>query len=436
MNLTQLKQMMMGAGCIKLYAKSLAENDNSKNQVYFGPGFEALNLFPNTGIEADTDAKNHTFKAKINFGWLLPTGQVTNAPRAQLILYPQYPEVRFSGFLSGSKGAPSSLMAGRILGRVLFIGVTPGERTVGFVVGHDSPIAAEFRAGGIQPDKGVFVELTLPTIPTPDVARTRLLEELGRIHRLGWIVSKQLRANGEFTSCEAPQCGGFTLEAELGIPKNSSAAPDFMGWEIKQYAVANFDRPESAKAITLMTPEPNGGFYRENGVAAFVRKFGYADRSGRADRMNFGGKHSVNIKCQLTNLTMALTGFDSTAGRIRDAGGAVELRNDGGEIAASWSFSKILEHWLHKHKKVVYVPSQRRVEQGWEYRYGKRVRLAEQTDPLRLLASLADGKVYYDPGIKLENASTTAVTKSRSQFRIGSRDIAALYQDVNVVDVL
>lgn len=38
------------------------------------------------------------------------------------------------------------------------------------------------------------------------------------------------------------------LEAELGIAKNSSSDPDFLGWEIKQYNVANFDRVEALRS--------------------------------------------------------------------------------------------------------------------------------------------------------------------------------------------
>ena len=36
-----------------------------------------------------------------------------------------------------------------------------------------------------------------------------------------------------------------------------------MGWEMKAY---------SGDRITLMTPEPDGGMYGENGVKVFVRK--------------------------------------------------------------------------------------------------------------------------------------------------------------------
>lgn len=436
MNLLQLKSSFVQAGCTKLYAKPLAENDNSKNQVYFGPDFQALNLFPNTGIFPDSSTKNPIFKAKLHFGWLQPNAGFAEALGAQLILYPQYPEVRFSGFLKGCAAAPSDLMAGRLVGRVLFLGIATDRRVIGFVAGGDSEIAREFLAARLEPTRGVFIEISLPKIPGNEDSRTRLLAELRRVHDLGWIDSKQLDSDGQLKPCTAPQCGGFTLEAELGIAKNSSGEPDFLGWEVKQFAVEDFERIESAKPITMMTPEPDGGFYKDADVAAFIRKFGYADKNDKPDRLNFGGRHIVGQRCPPTGLTMRLTGFDSATGKITDANGKIALVSDADEVAASWSFKKILEHWAQKHAKAVYVPSKRQTEPNWQYAYGHKVRLAQGTDSLRLLRAFAVGAVYYDPGIKLENASTEKPkSKKRSQFRVASRNIAALYESVETVAV-
>lgn len=258
---------------------------------------------------------------------------------------------------------------------------------------------------------------------------------MSRVHGLDWIDSKQLDSSGNLKPCNAPQCGGFTLEAEFGIPKNSAAEPDFLGWELKQYAVEDFEKIESSKPITLMTPEPTGGFYKDESPEAFVRKFGYADKSGKVDRMNFGGRHFVGRRCPPTGLTMQLTGFDASSGKITDANGVIPLVSDRGEVAAAWAFGKILEHWSHKHTKAVYVPSKCRPEPHRQYAYGHKVRLAQRTDSLKLLAALATGAVYYDPGIKLENASTDPEVKRRSQFRVASRNISALYESVETVEV-
>jgi hypothetical protein len=433
MNLTHLRALFLKAGARRLYVKLLAENDNSKNQVYFGPGFQALNLFPNEGIVADCSPKNPIFKAKLNFGWLTDTGGVSNAPGAQLILYPQYPEVRLSGFLKGCSLPPSDLMAGRLAGRVLFLAVTHDQKVVGFVVGASSEIAGEFNSLVLPSQTGVFVELSLPTIPDQNNSKLLLLAELKRINEAGWIDSKQLGAGGVVKPCQAPQCGGFTLEAELGIPKNSIGEPDFLGWEVKQHAVPNFNGVGAA--ITLMTPEPTGGYYKEKGVEAFVRTYGYNDKKNREDRMNFGGIHSAGKRQASTGLTMELLGYDVNKNKIVDADGSIALVDNEGNHAASWAFSGLLAHWSRKHSKAVYVPSMKRTEPEWQYCYGPRVRLGQGTDSLRLLSALASGFVYYDPGIKLENASTKPAVKRRSQFRIASKNIAALYETLDTVTV-
>ena len=125
MDLTKLKEIYINFGCSKIYAKILAGNDNSKNQVYLGGSFDILNIFPFTEITADDsgDWVRSRFKTTLIFHWILEDGQLSHAPHAQLILYPKYPEVRFSGFLKGCSSPPSDLMANRIESRGLFVGV-------------------------------------------------------------------------------------------------------------------------------------------------------------------------------------------------------------------------------------------------------------------------------------------------------------------------
>jgi hypothetical protein len=184
-----------------------------------------------------------------------------------------------------------------------------------------------------------------------------------------------------------------------------------------------------------MTPEPTGGLYKDQGVEAFIRRFGYPDKNDVPDRLNFGGIHRVGVRQPNTGLTMVLTGYDSTTGKITDPNGAIAIVSDAGEVAAEWAFSGLLSHWSRKHTRAAYVPSMRRTEPRWQYAYDAQVRLAQRTDGLRLLKALADGAVYYDPGIKLENASSEKPTsKKRSQFRVASKSIGALYENVEQVE--
>jgi len=432
--LEDVQQLFADAGCTRLYAKLLADNDNSKNQVYFGPDFKALNLFPNEGIiAADSGQSGSIFKAKLDFSWLLENTSTAPAPGAQLILYPQYPEVRFSGFLRGCRMAPSDVMRTRQKGRVLFLGVAE-DNILGFVVSPTSLAAREFQTRFPQPTIGVFNELPLPRVLNEMSARVALLKELSRIHRKGWIDSKQLGNKGLLLPCNAPQCGGLTLEAELGIPKNSKSEPDFNGWEIKQHNVSNLEQLESG-VITLMTPEPTGGYYKEEGVPAFIQKFGYPDKRGRANRFNFGGVHKVGVEQKSTRLTIRLVGYDISKRRIMDANGSVQLVNEAGLVAASWDFTGLLKHWTRKHEKAVYVPSECQKQPERKYRYGGKVRLAMRTDFLLFLKAMSDGAIYYDPGIKLEASKHGVTVKRRSQFRVSSRNIPRLYETIEVVNL-
>ena len=49
--ITKLASIMSSYKVIRLYAKLLSENDNSKNQVYLGGGFSSLNLLPHSEIK-------------------------------------------------------------------------------------------------------------------------------------------------------------------------------------------------------------------------------------------------------------------------------------------------------------------------------------------------------------------------------------------------
>jgi hypothetical protein len=64
------------------------------------------------------------------------------------------------------------------------------------------------------------------------------------------------------------------------------------------------------------------------------------------------------------------------------------------------------------------------------------VRLGTGTDFLLFLKAVATGAIYYDPGIKMEDASASHPrVKRRSQFRIKSSQIPILYREFEEVDL-
>ena len=432
MDLSQLKTAFKKHGCQKIYAKVLSPNDNSKNQVYLSGSFDILNIFPISEINSDSsgDWKRDRFKASVDFSWIRNDGNLYPAPKSQLILYPKYPEVRFSGFLARCENPPSDLMTIREAGRVLFLSSNNQGKIIGYVTSPDSILASEFNTLNIEELHGVFKVISV----SKQVAnnKSELLAELIRIHNLGWINSKKLDNKGNVQVCKSSNCGGYTLEAELGITPNGYSEPDFLGWEIKQYGVKKFTLLNSS-VITLMTPEPNGGIYKESGVEPFLRIYGYEDQLGRSDRINFGGVHRVGEKHKRTSLTMKLIGFDEESGKIRNTDGKIALLDAEDKETASWSFSALMKHWNKKHNQACYVPSLSETKPARKYKYGNEILLGIGTDFQFFLKEMAKGNIYYDPGIKMESASKSPKIKRRSQFRVKSGNLKNLYKSNEIV---
>lgn len=436
--LEKLVGLMAGRGAHRFYAKKLSPNDNSKNQIYLGGDFSALNIIPNHGVYTDGDevagSKRDRAKAAVTFAWVDEDG-VYDAPNAQLILYPKYPEVRMSGFLKGSRKAPNEVLTVRDEGRVLFFGVTRDGKVLGYAAGADHPLARALYARPDLTPSGVFLEIP-PGASFVDT-RSQLLDTLSAIYRRHWIPSQKLGADGVKRPYAARNGGGYTLEAELGISPNGYSEPDFLGWEIKQYGVNDFTSLRPQSPVTLMTPEPTGGVYRASGVAEFMRRHGYPDKSGKPDRLNFGGVYACNRTYHPeTGLRLTLEGYDTASGKIVDFEGGIALVDKTGEQAALWKFTGIIEHWNRKHAQAAYVPSLFRTPPP-EYSYGPKVLLCEQTDLTLFLKAVAAGVIYYDPAIKVEQASTARPEiKRRSQFRIRHEQLVTMYHRNELVDLV
>ncbi len=447
-NLGTLKLILKNKNVTKVYVKKLSPNDNSKNQPYLGGDLTELAFIPTDNVEPsissskkkeDIDVK---FQAGLDLEWITAEGHTFPAPHAKLIYYPQYPEVRFSGFLLGSKVDISEWMQpgkqGRTEGRWLILGVGKNKKVYAYLATPESNLANELACMTLTKISSVLSEIEIDDNISTKSAREELIQTLLEIHSKGWVSSRKLNTDLTYSSYSAPNGGGYTLEALLGISPNGFSEPDYMGWEVKQFGVAKFPR-NGAKPTTLMTPEPNGGVYCDKGPIEFVRSYGYPDKSGIKDRYNFGGKHLVEKAHNLTALTMTLIGFDKNNSSICDAAGSIALIDKNDDVAASWSFAKLIDHWKRKHSQAVYVPCMSRknpLTELNEYYFGNSLELGEGTNFELFLTSMQEGKVFYDPGIKLEGASSySPKIKRRSQFRINHKDLSALYQKFEILQL-
>lgn len=429
-DIAELMRRFTELGAVRAFCKPLAENDNSKQQIYLGGSLEVVQMFPFREIEATDKGRNSTYKAKLDFFWV-GSDFIERAKGAQLILYPQYPEVRLSGFLRGCSRAPNESLRPTPRerrrfnngsdGRVLFFGITKSGETLAYIANADSLLAHEFHH---KNDLGQYtresVFFNLPLLGRD--SKTILLERLAEIREGGWQPSIRLDKEGNVLPYKARNGGGLTLEALLGIIPNSRSEPDFMGWEMKVY---------SKSRITLMTPEPDGGMYKADGVAAFVRRFGAPTDN---DTLYFTGTHRVNARNDKTGLTLIVRGFNPEK-KLMEVGGALELLTDAGHCAAAWSFGDLLIHWNKKHAQAAYVPYESEEIAAPAYRYFSPALLGEGTDFTRYLGALCAGLVIFDPGSKVMNASKPkSSVKARSQFRIPVKHLSELYQQFGPID--
>lgn len=404
----------------EIYFKFLAANDNAKNQLYLGKNFGALQIFKNLVLKPD-EKNEKILKASLNFFWISDDLKEQNkAPFSQLIFYPQYPEVRLSGFLRGAINAPSKLMdpRARMPDRILIFGVKRDGKVLAIVLPPTSPLSPILSLL----KSSVINQLVVPG----DLGdRGKVLKEMKRISNLGWIDACRMNPEGNLVPSAGSNSGGNTLEAMLGIKSNGFSEPDFCGWEVKQFGVKNFEKIKGGP-ITLFTPEPDSGIYVTEGAKHFIKTYGYEDKSGKP-RINFSSPHKFNVFNENTGLTLKLEGFDLKTKKITDVDGGIVLRDKKNKIAAKWDFKSLMEHWNKKHNLAVYVPGMKQVkEDRLQYKYSDRVYLGEKTDFLLFLIACTESKIYYDPGIKLELGSDKM--KRRSQFRIKFDDIEKLYQ--------
>mgnify|MGYP003144768068 CR=1 FL=1 len=430
MKIDSLLQILKSKGCDKLLIKKLSPNDNSKNQVYFG-GEKALKYLPfKTSVLVEQKSKKKTarkyiFRNLLEFNWIVDNGCFV-APEAKLIFYPQYPESRLSGFLKGCKNAPSKIIGPRGKNRFLILSFNKNGQSFGYVDFINTDFNSFLNKNFDTEENDTFFESTISLIEAKKGKNSSIGNSTIEIRKAiksvcdrGWIASSKLDAKGKKQSYSAPNGGGFTLEAELGIMPNSDANPDYLGWELKQH---------SGKPVTLFTPEPDAGFYKENGVAEFIRTFGYPDRSGKKNRFNFGGVHRVNDKDfhKLTKMKIVIHGYSNGTFTTND--GYIGLQTTNGEIVAKWSFIKLLIHWQRKHAKTCFIKSERKESNGQTfYRFSPVIELGIESTFTNFLDSMIKGASYYDPSSKLFKEGEKWKSKARNQFRVKEGDLQSLF---------
>ena len=179
LSVNKLIELYRSMGVSRVIYKKLSPNDNSKNQPYMGGNLTDLGFFPTGEIVASPSTSGKIkdpkrkikYTASLNYYWLSSEGRAYKAPNAKLIYYPQYPEVRFSGFLVRCEfdmaGWMDPTRKGREIGRVLFFGIKNTGEIFAYLATPDSRIAKEINDYKSTEITGVFRELLIPRKPPP-----------------------------------------------------------------------------------------------------------------------------------------------------------------------------------------------------------------------------------------------------------------------------
>ncbi|GGY95127.1 MvaI/BcnI family restriction endonuclease [Shewanella fodinae] len=424
-------------GATKIIFKPLANNDNTKQQIYLGSDFDVIRSIPSGEVYADgISKKGPIFKAPLDFYWIDEDGNTDQAPNSQIILYPKYPEIRMSGFLAGTDRkldvTPRHLMQPPTqeerarrngLHRYLVLGVN--KTTIwAYCSDWEDNLALELKQLVADNKANIVASVFYESVAVGKTSEEKLLEKLRTIYDGGPIESCRLQANGMKIPYKAQNGAGYTLEAQFNITPNGFAEPDFMDWELKSH---------SGSVVTLMTPEPNTGVYIKDGLKAFLDC--YATRK-QEDRLDFASRHDVNIENRKTSLTLRMEGYDSKSGKIVDPNGGLMLRDKNGGLAAGWSFDKVIEHWKRKHSNTCYVTYTVNKDNDLpQFTYGPYVTLGQGTTLEHFLKSLYNCIIYYDPGINMKLDDGKWKPKKRSQFRVKWKDIHQLYRSLRELDL-
>lgn len=409
--LASLKEYLLKNGINRFFFKKLAENDNSKNQVYLGGSFDVIQDIPFGEIVIEQGLKKPVYKAPLDFWWIGDNGKVEPAKGAQLIMYPKYPEVRLSGFLKGCRTAPSEY----------FQPVPKSERTgtsdgrILVLAPHNKKVYAYLAIPGSQLTKELQVLPYDGVLGVVETGNGNSRDELISLLHKAWIENPhqlvRMYPDGSIKPYSSRNAGGYTLEAFFGIVPNGSPFPDYKGWELKSL---------SGSVATLMTPQPDGGLYYELGNDEFVRRFGHLTSDGRK---YFTGKYTARTPNR--NRVVVVDGFDAPTGKIQKEDGYVGLVQED-IILASWSFPHLIGHWNTKHNQACYVKYKKNPSSNMIV-FKPEVLLCERTSSIMLLQALSYGSVYLDPACR--------EAKARNQFRSSFCDLFCLYELSERVDV-
>lgn len=464
-NLESVRKLLQAHDCNIALIKALPKNANDKNQIYIHSDASLLNsifaLSFNDREASTSQKKRAPSPGKCipeaifeSFSWLDNQGKTTKTKTCKAIIYAQYPEARLSGFSTVNGEMPRSLSVEYtknevLLPRYLIIGATKtGEAIAMIAIAPDNEFIRQFNALD-----NYFGSSVCKAIVIEQESGTKKLQKILQEHVANKILlGCRFNKDGETIPFTGTQVHGYTLEHACGIKPNADKNGDIFGIELKCF---------TRKKLTLFTPEPDGGLYKEN-FNLFMTTYGY-EKDG-AYRLT--GLHRAYHENAKTRLTLKITCLHATKTTDKTTGKktlqyelgyynpehpitkqmtdmAVILEDRVGKIAASWSLERLLNCWGAKHNEVVYVPAEKVPNDDqttskdgykWKVKFTDNVLWCSRTNADKLFQAIHHGTIYLDPAPKY-CPDKPKENKRRSQWRINDiyKSANDLYEEASIV---
>lgn len=444
-SLSELVALLGAHEVTEALIKPLSKNHNDKNQVYSGSDFRPLYPTfdmtfslrgPSVSVKKGGATAGQAIPEAVftDFSWMDRAGRKVAARGVRMIIYPQYPETRLSGFQSIENTMPEAISVAYTKAhpeavRYLVLGRYGGGAVLAFMVADPGPgFVSEVQALPSASGSRVWKHLRLRA--TADLRlQAKLAQVIGKS-----LPGCRLDAAGNTLPFNGTQVCGYTLEHALGIIPNSASHGDFEGIELKTH---------TQKKVTLFTPEPDMGVYSEN-FAEFMQRFGYQDDEGN---WRVTGLHRVGERCEQSGLTLRIVNHERgcTLASSADKNVHLALVNDDGILTAGWSLERILNCWTAKHNEAVYVPAFKvaatdpgLISEGYRYNveFSQEIMWCRETSAERLFEALYNGTLFLDPAPKF-CPGKPHLNKRRSQWRVNDIRVAArdIYTEVRIISL-
>ncbi|MCW2390905.1 hypothetical protein M2332_000603 [Sphingobium sp. B11D3A] len=444
-DLSEIRDLLGRHGATEALIKPLSKNHNDKNQIYSGADFAPVYpmfdvTFSLRGSSASRRKGANTKGAAIpeaifsHFAWIDTTGREVAARDVRMIIYPQYPETRLSGFKTVENTMPEAMSvaftkAHPHIPRYLVLGRRGLGEVIAVLVADPKPqfisdVAALPSAQGSR----VWRHLRLRST-APERLTAMLAVAAGRP-----LPGSRLDTSGGTLAFNGTQVCGYTLEHALGIIPNSDKNGDFEGIELKTH---------TQKKVTLFTPEPDMGVYAQD-FAKFMQTWGYPDENGN---LRVTGVHRVGVRCDKSGLTLRIMNHVRGVSLAASADDDVHLGlfDDEDCLAAGWSLERMLNSWTSKHNEAVYIPATKvkssdpeLLKMGHQHiiQFSRQVMWCRETSAERLFEALYNGTLFLDPAPKY-CPGNPRLNKRRSQWRVNDIAEAAkdLYRDVRTISL-